>query len=97
MISVIRRSFVHVRLPIGERYFCKRQAKGWCGAMTKNTAGIVWYRRDLRVSDHEALSSAAQNDVLAPVYCLDAGELAATMHPSDLPVALPTMGPYRAR
>ena len=65
--------------------------------MTTNSAGIVWYRRDLRVSDHEALNSAAQNDVLVPFYCLDPGELASTMHPADLPVALPTMGPYRAR
>lgn len=32
---------------------------------------VVWFRRDLRVSDHPALSAAAEGGAVAPVFCLD--------------------------
>jgi deoxyribodipyrimidine photo-lyase len=32
---------------------------------------LLWYRRDLRVVDHVALSAAMQGDGMVPVFCLD--------------------------
>ncbi len=33
--------------------------------------GLVWFRRDLRVLDNEALSEASTHDRVIPVYCFD--------------------------
>jgi len=66
-------------------------------AMGSDSGAIVWFRRDLRLSDNEALTSAAENNILAPFYCLQPEQLAATAQPVELPVVLPVLGPYRAK
>lgn len=51
---------------------------------TMTTATILWYRRDLRVSDHPALRAAAAHSAVAPVFILD-----------DRLLQLPTLGSGR--
>ena len=53
----------------------------------------MWFRRDLRLTDHEPLHFASRTStVMVPFYCLDPGLLQA-----EAPGKLPIMGPYRAR
>ena len=35
------------------------------------TVSVVWFRRDLRVADHPALTAAIERGEVAPVFCLD--------------------------
>jgi deoxyribodipyrimidine photolyase len=65
--------------------------------MRSTSGAILWFRRDLRLSDNEALTSATENCVLAPFYCLEPQHLAAVQQPADLPFDLPVLGPYRAK
>ena len=57
-------------------------------------AAIVWFRRDLRVHDNEALNDALKHgDEVLPVYIFDPREWRGT-----LPLTgLPKIGPHRAR
>jgi deoxyribodipyrimidine photo-lyase len=57
-------------------------------------AAIVWFRRDLRLHDNEALSDAMKHgDEVLPVYIFDPREWQGT-----LPLTgLPKIGPHRAR
>ena len=55
------------------------------------TTAIVWFRRDLRVHDHPALTAAvAEADVVVPVFVID--DVAA-----DRPLARPEPGVVHAR
>jgi deoxyribodipyrimidine photo-lyase len=35
------------------------------------TVSVVWFRRDLRIADHPALTAAIERGEVAPVFCLD--------------------------
>ena len=53
----------------------------------------MWFRRDLRLTDHEPLLHASKSSTaMVPFYCLDPGLLRA-----EAPGELPMIGPYRAR
>lgn len=75
-------------------------------------AALVWFRRDLRLADHEPLSVAASGApaALLPFFCLEAAELrgepgggasggdgAAAEHALSPPLGLPTVGPHHCR
>jgi len=43
------------------------------------STGLVWYRNDLRIKDHEALNEACkQNERVIAVYCFDPGQFQKT-------------------
>ncbi len=43
-----------------------------CSAATDPVSvAVVWYRRDLRLADHPALTAAAECDHVVPVFCFD--------------------------
>lgn len=57
-----------------------------------NQRAMIWFRNDLRLHDHEALSLLASSmDVLVPVYCLDPQQF------EIQPLGFPRLGPLRAR
>ena len=57
-------------------------------------AGIVWFRRDLRLHDNEALNDAMKHgDEVLPVYIFDPREWQGTLPLTELP----KVGPHRAR
>ena len=39
--------------------------------MTNASTAVVWFRRDLRLHDHEALTAAANSNQLVCLYVLD--------------------------
>ncbi|KAL4431003.1 hypothetical protein ABPG75_006259 [Micractinium tetrahymenae] len=62
------------------------------GAAGGRCPGIVWFRGDLRLHDHEALSRAqAECSSLLPVYCFDPRDYGKS------PQGYDKTGPYRAR
>ena len=56
------------------------------------STGLIWYRNDLRVSDHEALRTACENhkNIIA-VYCFD------PRHYEDTVYGFPKTGKFRAK
>jgi deoxyribodipyrimidine photo-lyase len=57
-------------------------------------AAIVWFRRDLRLHDNEALTDALKHgDEILPVYIFDPREWQGTLDHTGLP----KIGPHRAR
>ena len=45
--------------------------------MKSPTRNIVWFRRDLRISDHPALNAAIESsDEIVPVFILDKKQIA---------------------
>ena len=57
-------------------------------------AAIVWFRRDLRLHDNEALTDAMKHgDEVLPVYIFDPREWQGTLPLTELP----KVGPHRAR
>lgn len=94
MIGCLKRPSLNLQPGLGKSFRAKSG-----GAFRK--AGIVWFRNDLRLHDHEALSRAsAECTSILPVYCFD---------PREYGVSLPVKqgggmkakkygktGPYRA-
>jgi len=52
---------------------------------------LVWFRNDLRLTDHEALSKAASKGKVLPVYCFD------TRHFQNTSLGFPKTNAYRAQ
>ena len=62
--------------------------------MPANRTAIVWFRRDLRLHDNEALTDALKYaDTVLPVYILDEREWRGTLPQTGLP----KIGPHRAQ
>lgn len=58
---------------------------------------IVWFRRDLRITDHKPLAEAATaSGCLVPLYCFDVGELVPRVQ-DGVSIGVPKLGPHRAR
>ena len=54
--------------------------------------GILWFRNDLRLHDHEALSKALEQcEKVVPVYCLDPRQF------EETPFGFPKTGMFRAK
>ena len=54
--------------------------------------GLVWFRNDLRISDHESLSTACdENDQVIGVYCFD------PRHYKETAYGFPKTGKFRAK
>jgi deoxyribodipyrimidine photo-lyase len=64
--------------------------------MTAETA-LVWFRRDLRLHDNEALSDALAADHLLPVYCIDPRHYGRQRFGGADSFDYEKTGPYRAR
>ncbi|SFR59108.1 DASH family cryptochrome [Halogeometricum limi] len=58
---------------------------------------LVWFRRDLRVHDNEALAEAAAADHLLPVYCFDPREYGTREYGGDDSFRFEKTGSHRAR
>ncbi|WP_435065678.1 DASH family cryptochrome [Halobaculum sp. EA56] len=64
--------------------------------MTADTA-VVWFRRDLRVHDNEALAESADADEVLPVYAFDPREYGEREFGGSNSFRYQKTGPYRAR
>ena len=64
--------------------------------MTSSAPTVVWYRRDLRVRDHAALSEAARRGPVVCVYFLDEARWSPTSATSRQ-LAAPRVGAFRTR
>ncbi|RLM57290.1 DASH family cryptochrome [Halobellus sp. Atlit-31R] len=64
--------------------------------MMSDTA-IVWFRRDLRTHDNEALLAAAAADRMLPVYCVDPREYGTQRYGGPESFRYERLGPERAR
>ena len=58
---------------------------------------IVWFRRDLRTHDNEALAAAAEADRLLPVYCVDPRRTGDRSYGGPESFRYRKVGPHRAR
>ncbi|MFB6091293.1 MAG: DASH family cryptochrome [Halobellus sp.] len=58
---------------------------------------IVWFRRDLRTHDHEALITAAEADRLVPVYCVDPRRCGTRPYGGTASFSYRRLGGHRAR
>ena len=65
-------------------------------SMAVDTA-VVWFRRDLRVHDNEALFEAADAEELVPVYAFDPREYGEREFGGDDSFRFEKTGPHRAR
>jgi deoxyribodipyrimidine photo-lyase len=64
--------------------------------MTVETA-LVWFRRDLRLHDNEALFEAVDAEQIVPVYCFDPREYGRRPFGGSDSFEYEKTGPYRAR
>lgn len=77
---------------------------GEAGEGQAASLAIMWFRRDLRLADNEALANALaaavsathSQAVLLPVYIIEPQELQPRMMPPE-GIAVPRMGPHRCR
>ncbi|GAX72844.1 hypothetical protein CEUSTIGMA_g299.t1 [Chlamydomonas eustigma] len=62
-------------------------------------ASVLWFRRDLRLADHEALLAACnpKYSAMLPVYILDSSELLPRRSKEDGGIGVPKLGPHRCR
>jgi deoxyribodipyrimidine photo-lyase len=61
------------------------------------TTALVWFRRDLRLHDNEALSTAATADTLLPVYVVDPRDYGERPYGGRDSFAFEKTGPHRTR
>lgn len=65
--------------------------------MGAKRAAVVWFGRDLRITDHEPLYHAGKGDYdyVVPVYCLDPRHFYPRRYLDGLQI--PKTGPFRCR
>jgi hypothetical protein len=60
--------------------------------------GIVWFRRDLRLTDHAALHSAQQScSTILPIFVVDSSSLAPRRNQPGCETGVPMTGPHQVR
>ncbi|ELZ94245.1 deoxyribodipyrimidine photolyase [Haloferax mucosum ATCC BAA-1512] len=62
-----------------------------------DTISLVWFRRDLRLHDNEALVEACAADRVVPVYCFDPGDYGTRPFGGDDSFDFEKTGAHRAR
>jgi hypothetical protein len=88
--SILGRIGCHVKRPFLSPFWSNVSNSSTGGALRK--AGIVWFRNDLRLHDHEALSKAqSECTSILPVFCFDPREYGCVKK-----TKYNKTGPYRA-